>query len=344
METAVATIHDVAEKAGVSIKTVSRVMNGTTEVSEKTRRRVEQAMALLDFAPSAAARSLRGVPAGLVAVVADQITTTPDSFEIIKGIQSVCEQMGKILLIGETGGRPEAIHSLIGSFREHRVEAILFATQSHRQTILEPVLGATPVALANCYEPYPRYMQIVPDDEGGGYEAARILLEAGHRDIAFLQLVPGMVATELRQRGFYRAMREHGAVPDPAWMLHGAEPADGDEFAHLSDALDRLFEGSRRPTAILCGNDKMAMRVIFLLQSRQLRVPEHVSVVGFDDFRLISEALHPGLTTVSLPYREIGEMSARYALAGGAREALTVRVPCRPVHRGTVAPPARERS
>jgi LacI family transcriptional regulator len=340
----VATIHDVADKAGVSIKTVSRVMNGTVAVSDKTRRRVEQAIAALEFAPSAAARSLRGVPAGLVAVIADKITTTPDSFEIIKGIQQVCEQQGKILLIGEAGGNPETIHSLIGSFREHRVEAILFATQSHRQVVIEPLFGNTPVALANCYEPDPRFMQIVPDDEGGGYEAARIVLEAGHREIAFLQLVPGMDATELRQRGFQRAMREYGAVPNPAWMLHGAETTSGDEFAHLSDALDRLFEGDRRPTAILCGNDKMAMRVIFLLQSRQLRVPEQVSVVGFDDFRLISEALHPGLTTVSLPYREIGEMSARYALDGGAREAVTVRVPCRPVQRGTVAAPPAERA
>ena len=335
-----ATIHDVADKAGVSIKTVSRVMNGTVPVSDKTRRRVEQAIASLEFAPSAAARSLRGVPAGLVAVVADRITTTPDSYEIIKGIQLVCEEMGKILLIGEAGGHPETIHGLIGSFREHRVEAILFATQSHRHVAIEPLLGATPVALANCYESAPRYTQIVPDDEGGGYEAARIVLEAGHRDIAFLQLVPGMDATDLRMRGFQRAMREAGAAPNPAWMLHGAEPADGDEFAHLSDVLDRLFEGSRRPTAILCGNDKMAMRVIFLLQSRQLKVPEHISVVGFDDFRMISEAVHPGLTTVSLPYREIGEMSARYALDGSAREAQTVRVPCRPVHRGTVAAPA----
>ncbi len=336
-----ATIHDVAEKANVSIKTVSRVMNGGTEVSEKTRLRVEQAMAMLDFAPSAAARSLRGMPAGLVAVVADEITTTPDSYEIIKGIQTVCEQQGKILLIGETGGRPGAIHNLVASFREHRVEAILFATQSHRQTMLEATLGTTPVALANCYEPYPRYMQIVPDDEEGGYEAARMLLDAGHREIAFLQLIPGMVATGLRLRGFQRALREYGVVAHPDWVLHGAEPSEHDEFSHLSEALDVLFQGERRPTGILCGNDKMAMRVIFLLQARQLRVPEQVSVVGFDDFRLISEALHPGLSTVALPYREIGELAARHALAGDAAgQALSIKVPCRPVRRGTVAAPA----
>jgi len=89
----------------------------------------------------------------------------------------------------------------------------------------------------------------------------------------------------------------------------------------------------------------MAMRVIFILQRRGLRVPADVSIVGFDDFRLISEALDPGLTTVALPYREIGEITGRYVLDPGSETAATARVPCVPVMRGTVsAPPARARS
>ena len=333
-----ATIHDVANKARVSIKTVSRVLNGGTQVSEGTRQRVADAMAALAFSPSAAARNLRGVPTGLVAVIAEQLTITPDSFEIIKGIQSVCEEMGKVLLIGETGGRPDAVQRLVSGFRNHRVEAVLFATLCHQQVSIEPVMGDTPVALANCYEADLRYTQVVPDDEAGGHVAATILLDAGHRDIAFLQLIPGMVATDLRLQGFQRALTERGVAPVPEWVLHGAEPVEGDEFAHLPDALDRLFGAARRPTAILCGNDKMAMRVMFLLQRRGLRVPEDVSLVGYDDYRLISEALYPGLTTVSLPYREIGELSARSVLMAQPAEAATVRVQCRPVLRGTVLP------
>ncbi|HEX8602410.1 MAG TPA: LacI family DNA-binding transcriptional regulator [Pseudoduganella sp.] len=335
-----ATIHDVAEKAGVSIKTVSRVLNGGTEVSEKTRTRIEQAMLSLEFTPSAAARMLRGRPTGLVAVIAEQLTTTPDSSEIIKGIQLVCEQQGKMLLIGETGGHAEIANRLVADLRERRVEAILFATPFHCQVTLEPLLGSTPTVLANCFEASGRYTQVVPDDEGGGYAAARIVLDAGHRHIAFLQLIPGMVATRLRLRGFERAMREHGVTPNPEWLIHGAEAAAEDEFAHLADAVDRLFASDDRPTAILCGNDKMAMRVIFILQRRGLRVPADVSIVGFDDFRLISEALDPGLTTVALPYREIGELSGRYVLEPSGDAPATVRVPCVPVMRGTVAAPA----
>jgi LacI family transcriptional regulator len=336
----VATIHDVAEKAGVSIKTVSRVLNGGTEVSEKTRSRISQAMQALEFTPSAAARMLRGRPTGLVAVIAERLTTTPDSTEIIKGIQQTCEQLGKVLLIGETGGNASVAERLVADMRERRVEAILFATPFHCQVELTPQLGSTPIALANCFEAAGRYTQVVPDDASGGYAAAQIVLQAGHRKIAFLQLIPGMVATDLRLRGFHRAMREHGVTPNPAWLIHGAEADDADEFAHLSDAVDRLFASADRPTAILCGNDKMAMRVIFILQRRGLRVPDDVSIVGFDDFRLISEALDPGLTTVALPYRAIGELTGRYALEQGGQPAATHHVPCLPVMRGTVAAPS----
>lgn len=296
-------------------------------------------MRALDFAPSAAARMLRGKPTGLVAVIAEQLTTTPDSTEIIKGIQLVCEELGKVLLIGETGGHAAVADRLVADMRERRVEAILFATPFHRQVTLEPMLGNTPVALANCFEAQARYTQVVPDDEGGGHAAARIVLDAGHRHIAFLQLIPGMVATTLRLHGFERALRERGVAVNPAWLLHGAVAGEADEFAHLEEAVDRLFAGPERPTAILCGNDKMAMRVIFILQRRGMRVPADVSVVGYDDFRLISEALDPGLTTVALPYREIGELSGRHALAPAEEGAGTIRVPCVPVLRGTVAAP-----
>nr|WP_267876099.1 substrate-binding domain-containing protein [Duganella margarita] len=282
---------------------------------------------------------LRGRPTGLVAVIAEKLTTTPDSSEIIKGIQQVCEEMGKVLLIGETGGHAGIADRLVADMRERRVEAILFATPFHRQVVLDAQLGSTPTALANCYEADGRYMQVVPDDERGGYAAAQIVLQAGHRKIAFLQLIPGMVATGLRLRGFEQAMREHGVTPNPAWLIHGAEAGAADEFSHLSDAVDRLFASADRPTAILCGNDKMAMRVIFILQRRGMRVPSDVSIVGFDDFRLISEALDPGLTTVALPYREIGEISGRYVLGSDEQLPGTVRVPCVPVMRGTVAAP-----
>jgi LacI family transcriptional regulator len=333
----VSTIHDVAEKAGVSIKTVSRVLNDANSVSAKTRQRIEQAMQVLDFAPSAAARMLRGRPTDLVAVIADKLTTTPDSSEIIKGIQSVCEDLGKMLIIGETGGQAHVASRLVADMRARRVEAIIFATTFHRVVNVNETLGRTPAVLANCFETTPRFAQVVPDDEGGGYAAVQAVLQAGHRKIAFLQLTEGMVATRLRMEGFRRAMQDYGVQPNEAWLLHGTTP-DEDEFTQLKTRIEHLFAKADRPTAILCGNDKMAIRVIFILQRRGLRVPEDVSVVGFDDFRLLSEASDPGLTTVTLPYREIGTLAARQAL-GAVQEPSILRVPCHAVMRGTVMAP-----
>ena len=186
-----ATIHDVAEKAGVSIKTVSRGLNDPSVVSEKTRKRIEQAMDALDFAPSAAARMLRGRPTDLVAVIAEQLTTRPVSSEIIKGIQSVCEERGKMMIIAETGGRASATDCMVADMRERRVEAIIFATPHDRAVSLDYMPGQAPTVVVNCFEATLRYPQVVPDDESGGYEAAKVVLEAGHRKIAFLQLIPG---------------------------------------------------------------------------------------------------------------------------------------------------------
>jgi LacI family transcriptional regulator len=243
-----------------------------------------------------------------------------------------------MLIIGETGGQPQVASRLVADMRTHRVEAIIFATTFHRPVTMNETLGQTPAVLANCFEETARFAEVIPDDEGGGYAAADTVLRAGHRKIAFLQLIEGMVATRLRLQGFRRAMRDHGVPPNEAWMLHGATPDSDDEFAQLKTTIEGLFAGADRPTAILCGNDKMAIRVIFLLQRRGLRVPEDVSVVGFDDFRLLSEASDPGLTTVTLPYREIGALAARRALDKEQRPGI-VRVPCRAVLRGTVTAP-----
>jgi LacI family transcriptional regulator len=243
-----------------------------------------------------------------------------------------------MLIIGETGGQPQVASRLVADMRTHRVEAIIFATTFHRPVTMNETLGQTPAVLANCFEETSRFAEVIPDDEGGGYAAAETVLRAGHRKIAFLQLIEGMVATRLRLQGFRRAMRDHGVQPNEAWMLHGATPDSDDEFAQLKTTIESLFAGADRPTAILCGNDKMAIRVIFLLQRRGLRVPEDVSIVGFDDFRLLSEASDPGLTTVTLPYREIGALAARRALDKEQQPGI-VRVPCHAVLRGTVTAP-----
>ncbi|AMX02113.1 LacI family DNA-binding transcriptional regulator [Microbulbifer thermotolerans] len=313
-------IKDVAELAGVSVKTVSRILNGFEGVSERTRAKVQEAMDRLEYYPSAAAQSLRGKETGLVSLITDHLTTTPDAFEIVAGIQSVCEKRGKLLLIGETGGSQESFQKLVEDFRRQRAQAIIFATMYHRKVEIKQSFERCPLILLNCFDTDSRYPCIIPDDEQGGFDATEHLLAQGHKRIAFLTLFEHMPATSLRVRGHLRALEKHGIEVDPNLITEGVFDDSQDEFAGLEALLKELLKGPKAPTAILCGNDKMAMRVYMHAIQLGYRIPDELSIVGYDNYRMIAENLVPKLTTVSLPYFQMGELAAELAIDGPAEK------------------------
>ena len=164
-----ATIYQVAETADVSVRTVSRYLNDPSCVSAKTSARIVEAMQALQFRPSKAARALKGVTPNLIGVVSDRITTSPDSFELIKGLQLAAKDLGKRLLIAECGGIEEDVPALIDELIEHRVDALIFATHFHRpvDTVrLDRAMG-TRLVLLNCYRDDGSHPTVVPDDEQG---------------------------------------------------------------------------------------------------------------------------------------------------------------------------------
>ena len=309
-------IADVAERAGVSVKTVSRILSGYAGVRPKTRERVERAMEELEYYPSAAARSLRGKTLGTISVIGDRLTTTPDAFEIVAGIQAECEKQDKVLMIGETGGRKATFDKLVERYRQQRTDAIIYATMFRQELTIDKSFDHCPLVLVNCIDSSGAHPAIIPDDSGGGFAAASELLSLGHRRIAYLGLFEEMTATQMRKKGYAKALDQAGIELDPELILTGVRANENDEFEQLPDILTGLFGLEASPTAIMCGNDKMAMRIYFLLRTKMdKRIPEDVSIVGYDDYRLISENLVPKLTTVSLPYFEMGQEAARLALS-----------------------------
>ena len=136
------------------------------------------------------------------------------------------------------------------------------------------------------------------------------MVQRGHRRIGFLTLPANHVARRLRLRGYRRALKSSGIAFDPSLVVTGALVDPAEEYDGLPAALDRLLALPAPPTAICCANDKMAMRVYALLNGRGKRIPEDISVVGYDDYRIITEHLHPTLTSVELPYRAIGARAA----------------------------------
>jgi LacI family transcriptional regulator len=308
-----ATIYQVAETADVSVRTVSRYLNDPSCVSAKTSARIVEAMQALQFRPSKAARALKGVTPNLIGVVSDRITTSPDSFELIKGLQLAAKDLGKRLLIAECGGIEEDVPALIDELIEHRVDALIFATHFHRpvDTVrLDRAMG-TRLVLLNCYREDGSHPTVVPDDEQGARDGLAALQALGHRRIVVFELFPQMRATQLRRRGCLLAARDAG-LPPPVFVQGSQGATADDEFAAI-DALVADVLARHRPTAIMAGNDKMAARIIQCLHKRQVVVPAEVSVLGFDDHPMLVHATDPPLTSVRLPYLQMGRRAAQVA-------------------------------
>ncbi|MEP4890071.1 MAG: LacI family DNA-binding transcriptional regulator [Aliiglaciecola sp.] len=306
-------IKDVAAKANVSVKTVSRVLGGFEGVSTRTKEKVEAAMQELEFYPSAAAQALRGRDKGIVCLITEKLTTTPDSFDIIAGIQSECEKQGKLLMIGESGGSEKNFSRLVDDFRRQRAEAIIFATVYRRQVEIKHSFKKCPLILVNCFESSLNYPTILPNDYLGAYQVTAQLIAQKHTRIAYLTLFEDMPATQLRVDGFCKAHEDAKLTMDNDLIRVGVCRDIDDEFLDLPEVLSNLLSRQDRPTAICCGNDKMAMRVYMLIRKLGFHIPEDISVVGYDNYKLIAENLLPKLTTVSLPYFSMGQKAAQLA-------------------------------
>lgn len=309
------TIYDVAKAAGVSPKTVSRVLNGEQPVKASTVIAVKKVIAELGYVPSSAARAMRSNKSGLIGLVTGAISTNagavdmmglPDLF-IVQGIQRASEASGKTLLIADTGGRAEKVADLMRTFEEHRVEGIIYVGDYHRKVTLPSISAGTKLVLANCYDDIGT-PSVLPNDKQGQKALVADLIAKGHRRIAYLTLSASLDATRLRTQGYHEALGEAGIGSDPDLLIaaHLEVSNPETEVQLLWDAIDRVLSLPVPPSVICFGNDRMAMRAYGILRSRGLSLPDDISVAGYDNYRLITETLFPTLTSVELPYAAIG--------------------------------------
>lgn len=309
------TIYDVARVAGVSPKTVSRVLNGDAPVREATIKAVKKAISELGYVPSSAARAMRSNKSGLIGLVTGAISTNaglvnptglPDLF-IVQGIQKAIEASGKTLLISDTGGRPERVAELMHTFEEHRVEGIIYVGDHHRKVTLPQMSVGTKLVLANCYDDAGT-PSVLPNDKQGQRNLVADLIAKGHRRIAYLSLRASLDATRLRTEGYCEALNDAGLSVDPALVMPaeiGAHDRETD-VQLLWDSIDRVLSLPNPPSVICFGNDQMAMRAYGILRSRGLSLPNDISIAGYDNYRIITETLYPTLTSVELPYAAMG--------------------------------------
>jgi len=318
----VSTIYDVAARAKVSPKTVSRVLNGDAPVGEKTRARVENAMRELGYVPSQAARMMRSNKSGLIGLITGAISRNAEPTEptglpdlhIVQGIQQYMAENGMTLMIADTGGALDRVAPLIQTFQEHRVEGLIYVSDYHREIDLSGAVATCPVHLVNCYDAS-GLPCVLPDDRAGQKALTERLIAHGHRRIAYVTLDGRMDATSLRSQGYQDALALAGIPFDPTLLIEGHVQDAHDANDRLARAIDDLLALPQPPSVICCGNDEMALRLYGHLRRRGLRVPEEISIAGFDNYRAIAETLFPPLTTVELPYRLMGRRVAERLIA-----------------------------
>ncbi|RVX40109.1 LacI family transcriptional regulator [Nonomuraea polychroma] len=330
-----ATLKDVATRAGVSVSTVSLVMNGRDagRVKPAIGERVRRAAAELGYAPNLLARSLRTRQTNSIGLLSDMVASTPFAGRMLKGAQEAAWEQGCLLLLIDTGGHAEMEQSAVQALVQRNVDALIYASMYHREIELPEIPEGLPLIVLDGRPVEGDFDWVVPDERGGARAAVEHLMAAGHTRIGFCTVDEDIPAAHQRLEGFRDTLGEHF---EPSLVMRGAA---GDVHTGQWTARE-LLSRPDRPTALFCYNDRVAMGAYRAARHLGLAVPDEVSIVGFDDQEYIADALEPGLTTVALPHYEMGAWAASRLLTraeGDEREHKLM--PCPLVVRDSVTVP-----
>ncbi len=311
------TLRHVALSAGVSTTTASLVLNDKAEaIPADTQERVHTAARTLGYMPNETARSLRTQKSMTLALVADRIATTSFAGAMIKGVQDVASQNGYLVLVVNTGDDAMMERRAIDSLMSRQVDGLLYATMFHREVTLPEFPVDLPVVLldarpANAGSQDRQFSSVVPDEISGAEGAIEQLIAKGHRRIGFVQNADPVPATALRLAGYRSTLERHGIAFDPDLVAVGH-----DHTGLLAcDVALSLLDRPNRPTALFCFNDAMAAGAYIAARRLGLSIPDDLSIVGFDNQRLITDYLDPHLATVQLPHYEMGAWAVTRLLA-----------------------------
>lgn len=331
------TMAQVARLAGVSPTTVSFVINDDprgSAVPAATRLRVEEAVRALGYRPNHAARRLRTQRSETIGFITDEVATTAFAGDTIRGAHDAAWARHHLLTVLNTGGAPEVEEASVDTVLSRDVDGVIFAAMYTREVTPPRGLEDVRTVLLNCFTTSGRYPSVVPAEMAGGRAATRILLEAGHRRIGFVNGLPTTYAAGRRLEGYRQALREYGVSYDQALVRHGTYRSDSGH-AHVRD----LLLGDDPPTAIFCASDRMAVGAYYAIKELGLSIPGDVSVVGYDNQIELAAYASPPLTTIQLPHYEMGRWAAEYLLDGGPAGPVPHEIDCPAVIRDSVAPP-----
>jgi len=309
-------IRTIARLANVSIATVSRTINGVTTVNAKMAKRVWDVIEQLDFVPNTQARALVSGRSKLFGLLVSEITN-PFFPELIQGFEDIAVEHGYEILISSTNYDPKRMSHCIRRMLERKVDGVAVMTFGMEEPLLDQLAKRqVPLVFIDVGPDRPGVSVLKVDYHHGIRKAVQHLAALGHRHISFVSGPARLHSAQSRLTAFKKSMQECGITPDPSWIIEGDHTLEGGVAA-----MEKLLAQPETPTAVLCSNDMTAIGVMHHLYRRGLRVPDDISVIGFDDIH-IAEMMMPPLTTIQMSRFDIAK-----AAFGALRQQVESPVP-----------------
>lgn len=304
-----ATIKDVAELSGVSVATVSRVINNSPKASQASREAVFNAMKTLQYQPNANARALANQNSQTLGLIVADVSD-PFFGAMVKAVDQVALQSGNFLLVANGYHDAEKEKMMIEQLISHRCSGLIVHAKMLSDVELANYLSQVPsMVLINRIVPGYESRCIALNDRYGSWLATKHLIQEGHTRIGFLCSNHHISDSQDRLQGYTDALSEHGIPIDERLIARGEPDESGGEVA-----MTELLARTQDLTGIVCYNDSMAAGALAVMNDNSIRVPQDISLIGFDDV-LIARYLHPKLTTIRYPVNAMAKDAAHLAIA-----------------------------
>ena len=310
------TLEDVARHAGVSTATVSRCINTPERLREPTRKRVQASIDALGYMPHFGGQALASNRTNTIGA----IIPTMENAIFARGLQAVEERLaeeGVTLLVASSGYDPERETSQVKTLLRRGVDGLLLIGRERPSEIYDVIKSqGKPVVLAWTLDPSEAVTCVGFDNQRAAAQLCRAVIERGHREIA---MIAGVTAWNDRARGRIDGVKE--AMHERGWELPAHRLIEAQYTIEAgAEAFRQIFLGSK-PTAVMCGNDVLAAGAISAAYKMGLKVPDDVSITGFDDIDL-ADVVVPGITTAHVPHRRMGRLAAELLLSMRNGEAV----------------------
>lgn len=300
-------IRTIARIANVSIATVSRTINHVTTVNPKIAKRVWEVIEELDYFPNTQARALVSGRSRILGLIVSEITN-PFFPELIQGFEDIAVEHGYEILVSSTNHDPKRMSHCIRRMLERKVDGVAVMTFGIEAPLLDQLAQRkVPLVFIDVGPNGPGINILKVDYRHGIRQGVQHLAALGHRNLSFVTGPAGLHSAQSRLAAFLDSLRECGITPEPAWIVQGDHTLEGGMAA-----MQQLLAGKKMPTAVICSNDMTAIGVLHTMYRAGLRVPDDLSVIGFDDIH-IAQVTIPPLTTVQM---------SRFELARAAVTAL----------------------